>query len=171
MRETKALVPPGEVRASEAAARFSLDINARSSISRRLSTLPTARRELVFFRRSISASEMVISSSSGCPLSSMTIAVISLVIEAIDIIRSVFLPNSTSPVWALTTRAALECSRGTELAASCISCSGWARTRGLVASSMAVSPDTKNRDNMGFSLRQKWPHRGHGEDWRNFKRI
>ena len=68
MRSTKVAVPPGNaVRASVAAARFSDDIKASSSISLRLSVVPTARREEVFFTRSISASDTVTSWSSEAP--------------------------------------------------------------------------------------------------------
>ncbi len=83
MAATQPAVPPGKVRASAAAARFSEDISATHRRSPRPSRAPTGRREAVCLTPSTSARSISIVSSSGSRASSTTMAVMSLVMEAI----------------------------------------------------------------------------------------
>jgi hypothetical protein len=73
------------VRASAAAARFSEDIKASLSISRRVKETPTLSRDCLPLEILTSAASTVRGSSSGRPESSATIAVMSFVMEAMDL--------------------------------------------------------------------------------------
>ena len=92
---TKFAKPPGKVRPSACAARFSLDISARCSNSPRLRTVPTVRRERLPFSVSTSSWLMVMSSSMGSRASEISTPVISLVMEAMGNTASSFLWSKT----------------------------------------------------------------------------
>ncbi len=83
MARTNAGSPPGKLRPSACAARFSDDISARCRRSARVSFVPTARREKLPRVRALSAFETSMISSIGSFPSSTTRAVMSLVIDAI----------------------------------------------------------------------------------------
>ena len=103
IKPTKLANPPGKVRPSACAARFSLDMSARCNNSPRLNTVPTVRRERLPFSVSTSSWLMVMSSSMGRRASEIRTPVISLVIEAIGKTASSFLCSSTSLVsWSIT---------------------------------------------------------------------
>ena len=72
-------------------------------MSSRVSVVPRDRREPVPLRRSMSPSVISSGSDRRCPDSSTTIAVISLVIEAIGSTAAALRSSSTSPVFWLTT--------------------------------------------------------------------
>ena len=103
--------PPGKVRPSACAARFSLDIMARCSASARVNSVPTRRRERLCRSLSTSSSVMVMVSSIDSLASATSRPVISLVSEATGSTASSFFCTSTRPVsWSMAT-AALETSR------------------------------------------------------------
>ncbi len=88
MAATKAGIPPGWCRARLDAARFSEAISARRSISCRERVAPSRRRELLPFRKSKSSMLTSSGSSIGRLASSVTMAVMSLVSEAIGVTSS-----------------------------------------------------------------------------------
>ncbi|MNJ66257.1 hypothetical protein D3C77_623180 [compost metagenome] len=91
--------------ASVLAARFSDDIRVISKVSRRSSWLPSRTREYTPFISGLLAMVMVSISSMGCLASSTTIAVISLVTEAIGTTRSAWLEYSSWLVFRSISRA------------------------------------------------------------------
>ena len=106
MSSTKRVIPSGWVLPNAWAARFSLDISARWSISPRDNVVPTANREPLPFKVSTSSDVMVIISSSGNMASVTTKPVISLVRDAIGNTAFAFLSKSTSCVcWSSTITA------------------------------------------------------------------
>ena len=140
IRPTKRCRPPGKVRPSACAARFSLDIRARCISSPRVSVVPTARRERLPFSVSMSSSVMVIISSSGRRASDTISPVISLVSEAMGSTAWSFLLNSTScESWSITSATLDFSSSGSSTArrpaiwpndrrAGRTSCGAWAAT-------------------------------------------
>ncbi len=95
-------------------------MSASFSISARISVVPTESFERDPFMRSTSALSMLMDSSSGKSESRMTIAVMSLVIEAIGNTWSVFLASNDSPVsWSSTSTAPERNATCTGLAEKC----------------------------------------------------
>ena len=109
IRLTNVSMPPGKVRPKAWAARFSLDMRDRCINSPRLSSVPTAKREVLPFSVSTSSWVMRMRSSMGKLASAMTKPVINLVKEAIGKTAWLFLLYSTSWVCWSTTNATLEC--------------------------------------------------------------
>ena len=104
---TKPASPPGKVRASAAAARFSDSISAISSAAWRLICVPTRTRERLCLRVSTSSFVMRSFSLGSSLASSTTMAVSSLVSEAMGTTASASRDISTLPVASSTTTTCL----------------------------------------------------------------
>mmetsp|Transcript_4851 Transcript_4851/g.17265 ORF Transcript_4851/g.17265 Transcript_4851/m.17265 type:complete len:216 (+) Transcript_4851:1846-2493(+) len=131
MARPKPASPPGKVRASAKAARFSDSISAISSAACRLICVPTRTRERLCFKASTSSAVMRSFSFGSSLASSTTMAVSSLVSEAMGTTVSASRDISTLPVLSSTTTTCLALTG---------SRSGWAGAAadGVAAGAVAV---------------------------------